>query len=419
MIRDEDWLIVLNNSLKRLCNSLSLDILFDEIINTSTEICNSEMGYLELYNDNKSRSIKSFGLKGINEEFINQFNQLFKTDSILEKLFKSKKSIAIKKYEPTLKNIKTTSLNHFLDVKSAILIPIYDISGTSLGLITILTKSTSNFKSDTLRKIEMYARYAEICIDRALKSNQLIKINQELVRKNNKLLTSIKKSKELDIIKNKFVSYVSHELKTPLSTILSSTYLIGVYDKAEHQITRKKHLKRIESCVLHLTDVVDNFLSAKTEHFYSNSLDLNVPNYINQIMDEIKVLCANNQEICYKHVGENIVQINKMIFKNIIYNLLSNAIKYSATTIFISSNIVEEKIKIKVVDFGIGIPENEKSKVFNRFYRAKNVGSIDGTGLGLYISKNLIKQLNGKINVRSKVNEGTTFYVSIPYNGSK
>jgi signal transduction histidine kinase len=265
----------------------------------------------------------------------------------------------------------------------------------------------------------MYARYAEICIDRALKSNQLIKINQELVRKNNKLLTSIKKSKELDIIKNKFVSYVSHELKTPLSTILSSTYLIGVYDKAEHQITRKKHLKRIESCVLHLTDVVDNFLSAKTEHFYSNSLDLNVPNYINQIMDEIKVLCANNQEICYKHVGENIVQINKMIFKNIIYNLLSNAIKYSATTIFISSNIVEEKIKIKVVDFGIGIPENEKSKVFNRFYRAKNVGSIDGTGLGLYISKNLIKQLNGKINVRSKVNEGTTFYVSIPYNGSK
>jgi signal transduction histidine kinase len=136
-------------------------------------------------------------------------------------------------------------------------------------------------------------------------------------------------------------------------------------------------------------------------------------------MDEIKVLCANNQEICYKHVGENIVQINKMIFKNIIYNLLSNAIKYSATTIFISSNIVEEKIKIKVVDFGKGIPENEKSKVFNRFYRAKNVGSIDGTGLGLYISKNLIKQLNGKINVRSKVNEGTTFYVSIPYNGSK
>ena len=155
MLRDEVWLIVLNNALKRLCNSLSLDILFDEIINTSTEICNSEMGYLELYNDNNSRSIKSFGLKGINEEVINQFNQLFKTDSIIEKLFKSKKSIVIKKYEPTLKNIKTTSLKHFLDVKSAILIPIYDIRGTSLGLITNCTPLVSNSVSPSKQTSHM------------------------------------------------------------------------------------------------------------------------------------------------------------------------------------------------------------------------------------------------------------------------
>lgn len=419
MESDEDCLILLNNALKRLSNSISLELLFDEIIITSSEICNSEMGYLELYNDGKRSTINPFGLKGINEEFINQFNQLFITDRLIEKLFKSKKATIIKISKSTLKDVKTTSLDVFLDIKSALLIPFYEMSGTSLGLITILTKSTSNFKSDLLRKIEIYTRFAEIFIDWTLKSNQLLKFNQELVRKNNELLTSIKKSKELDIIKNKFVSYVSHELKTPLSTILSSTYLIGIYDKAEHQLTRKKHLQRIESCVLHLTDVVDNFLSTKTEHFYSNSLDLNVPYYINQIKDEIKVLCTNNQEIHYKHTGHDIVQINKMIFKNIIYNLLSNAVKYSTTTIFISTKIVEGKIKIKVVDFGIGIPDNEKTKVFNRFFRAKNVGTIDGTGLGLYISKNLIKQLNGKIIVRSKVNEGTTFYVSIPNNGFK
>ncbi len=414
MLGESKWLFFLTDALKRLSKSNVLDNLLFETINTATEICNTEYGYLELINDNKLNTLDLVVLKGVNKEFINQINQSVRTDKLIKRLFKFKEQQVINNPFSKIKNIKFLFSKSEINIKSIQLTPIYDIDGLPLGVITVLSTAPSNIGSTILNRIKTYAQYVEIFIDRVLKNSALLKINEELELKNNKLLTTIKKANELSIIKNRFVSHASHEFKTPLSTILSSTYLIGIYDKTEDQENRKKHLSRIETNVLHLTETLDNFLTAGTDSYDSTTTVFNLPLFINQILNELSVLCKNNQEIIYEHHGEHDIKINKNILKNIIYNLLSNAIKYSDTNIYMSTTIVKDKIKLKVVDFGIGIPKNEKHKIFNRFYRAKNTNTIKGTGLGLFILKRYIKQLNAKVLLKSDVNEGSTFYISIP-----
>lgn len=414
MLDESSWLFFLIDALKRLSKSNVLDNLLFETINTATEICNTEYGYLELINDNKLNTLDLVALKEVNKEFINQINLSVRTDKLIKRLFEYKKLMVINNPISKLKIKNCLFSEQEANIKSILLSPIYDVDGLPLGVITVLSKASTGFLPLTLNRIKTYTQYAEICIDRVLKNIELIKINQELELKNNKLLTTIKKANELSIIKNRFVTHASHEFKTPLSTILSSTYLIGIYDKTEDQENRKKHLNRIETNVLHLTETLDNFLSAGTDSFDSTTSTFSLPVFINQILNEINVLCKNKQEIIYEHHGEHEVNISKNIFKNIVYNLLSNSIKYSETSIYMSTTIVKDKIKLKVVDFGIGIPKNEKHKIFNRFYRAKNTNTIKGTGLGLFILKRYIKQLNAKIILKSDVNEGSTFYISIP-----
>jgi len=104
------------------------------------------------------------------------------------------------------------------------------------------------------------------------------------------------------------------------------------------------------------------------------------------------------------------------MFRNVIINLVSNAIKYSPpdSTIRVRTYISQTQFFIEIQDQGIGIPEQDQKHLFERFFRAKNVLNLQGTGLGLNIVKRYLDLLGGKINFRSRENEGTTFIVSLP-----
>jgi signal transduction histidine kinase len=99
-------------------------------------------------------------------------------------------------------------------------------------------------------------------------------------------------------------------------------------------------------------------------------------------------------------------------------NLLSNAIKFTneRSTITISSWITNEELVISVTDYGIGISEEDQQHLFERFFRAKNASNIQGTGLGLHIVAKYLELMNGKIEMESKLNEGSTFTIYIPQN---
>lgn len=241
----------------------------------------------------------------------------------------------------------------------------------------------------------------------------------ELEASREELKEALEKEKELNDMKSRFVTMASHEFRTPLSTILSSVSLIAKYKQEGEDEKRQKHVERIKSAVTNMTLILNDFLSAgKLEEgkVTNNPIETNIVGIVKEIASELSNLLKPNQKIQYNHVGDEVVWIDKQFFRNIIINLLSNAIKFSPenSNIIINTKVSNDTFDITVKDCGIGIPEEEKKNLFERFFRAKNASNIQGTGLGLNIVSKYVEELKGTIRFESELNVGTTFYITIP-----
>lgn len=260
------------------------------------------------------------------------------------------------------------------------------------------------------------------------RTNELEKVVNKLLKTNTKLETSEKelnlalaKEKELSELKSRFVSMASHEFRTPLSTIMSSASLISKYTEEAQNEKRQKHVNRIKSAVINLTGILNDFLSlSKIEEgkIEIGNTDVNLNELCNLVVDEVKGLLKNGQKIEQSNTDNLVIHSDKRILKNVLFNLISNAIKYSEEDSKIFCRIFQEgeETHIEVQDYGIGIPENEQKYLFERFFRASNVETIQGTGLGLNIVKRYIELLGGKITFSSNLGEGTTFKIVLPTN---
>ncbi len=243
---------------------------------------------------------------------------------------------------------------------------------------------------------------------------------KELEQSKEQLSHALEQQKELNDLKSRFVTMASHEFRTPLSTILSSVSLISKYKTETEDDKRTKHVERVKSAVTNMTLILNDFLSAeKLEQgkIVLNIVEFDVKTLVNEIISELSGLVKANQQVVLNYEGEDIVYLDKQMVRNIFINLISNAIKFSSEGKDIYVNISNSKnhIHIEVKDQGIGIPEEEQSNLFERFYRAKNAINIQGTGLGLNIVAKYIQEMKGKINFESKLNIGTTFIIDIPY----
>jgi PAS domain S-box-containing protein len=220
---------------------------------------------------------------------------------------------------------------------------------------------------------------------------------------------------ELNKMKSNFVSLASHEFRTPLTSILSSTVLLDRYSYGEHHEKAAKHVARIKSSVNNLTTILDEFLSiSKIEEgkVTPKIEQLNVKDYLAKICNSFNNFSKPGQEIEYEHHGVEEVYTDPVLLGNIVNNLVSNAIKYSdeGKKIFVVSD-VNTRLHIEVRDNGIGIPKEEQKHLFNRFFRASNTGTAQGTGLGLHIMKHYVEMLHGHVKVDSEVGKGSTFTV--------
>lgn len=234
------------------------------------------------------------------------------------------------------------------------------------------------------------------------------------------LLLAFAKQKELNEMKSKFVSIASHEFRTPLSTILSSAYLVGKYSEPGDEAKRGKHLNRIRQSVSNLTDILNDFLSLGRieEGAVRNTPTLiNLEALLKEMVDEMQHYLKDGQHI--ELLGSKIkreVRLDKQHFRNVLLNLLSNAIKYSdnGKVITLQVRLLKNWLEIKVIDNGIGIPDEEQQNLFQTFFRANNVTNIQGTGMGLHIVKRYMDIMGGKITFSSKLNIGSEFTVRFP-----
>ena len=276
---------------------------------------------------------------------------------------------------------------------------------------------------------ELWMRPVDDCVlimsfditERIKAKEELERLNTELEEKvkqrTNELADALATEKEMNELKSAFVTMASHEFRTPLSTILSSAFIIEKYPETEHQGKREKHLARIKSAVRNLVGILNDFLSLdqleggkveiRRERFDLHEL-------LQDIIGEMDGLKKEEQSIRYTHKGGKCVLLDRKIVRNVMLNLLSNAIKYSEKDIVLKSEVEDNLVTIVVKDSGIGIPKRQQKHIFSKFFRASNASFIQGTGLGLNIVKLYVDLLGGTVAFKSRENQGTTFTVTFP-----
>lgn len=243
--------------------------------------------------------------------------------------------------------------------------------------------------------------------------------NNELEKVIEKLKISLNKEKELNNLKTKFIALASHEFKTPLSAILSSTELMAKYAELQNFEKQSEHLEKVKAMINHLNRMLDDLLTLENienSNFVSNFTEFNLSKLVQEILLNTKSLLKKDQVVLFENNANEPIYHDSKILSIIVTNLLYNAIKYSSTNGHIEVKIKTDlnNIYFTIEDNGIGIPENEKKLIFNRFFRAKNALYYPGTGVGLNIVKGYVEGLNGTISFESKENEGTIFNVQLP-----
>ncbi len=262
-------------------------------------------------------------------------------------------------------------------------------------------------------------------LNRSVKSLEKVNIDlqqQILVRQRAEEETrkALEKERELNELKSKFVSIASHEFRTPLSAILSSTSLIKQYRDRDELSKVDKHIDRVKTSVHHLTSILNDFLSlGKLEEGRVEVNKENVPllSFFEDIKEEVKPALKEGQQLSIDLAHpEKEIYTDPKVLRNILFNLISNASKYSdiGKKIRLEGTFTNELVTIRVHDEGIGIPQADVKHIFDRFFRASNASNIQGTGLGLNIVKRYTDLLDGTITFKSEENKGSVFTFTLP-----
>ena len=239
------------------------------------------------------------------------------------------------------------------------------------------------------------------------------------------ILNALSKEKELGDLKSRFISITSHEFRTPLATIMSTAELLEYYEWTKQEEVEQLHL--IQEAVKHMLQLLEDSLFIGTAEagqvrFNPEPLDLN--EFCQELVAEIQRGMSLNPTpsdiqhtltlVCRGH--RFLACMDKKLLRQLLSNLLCNATKYSPAggQVHLKLTCQDDKAIFQIEDQGIGIPREDQSRLFEFFYRAKNVGAIAGTGLGLAIVKTCVDLHRGEIAVESEVGRGTRFTVSLP-----
>ena len=225
--------------------------------------------------------------------------------------------------------------------------------------------------------------------------------------------------KQLDRMKNEFVHTISHDLRSPLTSVLGYTELIQRVGSLNDQ--QVEFLDRIRSSVENITSLVNDLLDlSRLEAGFDTRRELvHLDNILKFALDTMEGQLKINNLTLELNIGSELPELrgNPIRLRQLLDNLLSNAVKYSqnGSTISVSLLAEDSQLILRVADEGPGIPHSEQARIFEKFYRASNVPEeVGGSGLGLAIVKSIVDSHQGRIWVESVVGKGSTFFVVLP-----
>ena len=235
---------------------------------------------------------------------------------------------------------------------------------------------------------------------------------------------SLEREKELGMLKTSFVAMASHEFSTPLAAIQAATDVILRYKDKLSQEDIDKRLFKIKREVSGMTTMLEDVLimgKSDAQKLEFNSIELDLVALVKNIISEYQLTQEIEREVIFQFSSDKIMLFaDPKWINSIVINLFSNALKYSEPPASIGIEIRQEEneVLLSVTDKGIGISKKDQKLLFDPFHRGENVGNIRGTGLGLSVLQKAIDLHKGKIKLESKLNNGSTFIVSFPCEGT-
>jgi two-component system phosphate regulon sensor histidine kinase PhoR len=236
------------------------------------------------------------------------------------------------------------------------------------------------------------------------------------------LFVDITQSRQASKIRQEFFSNVSHELKTPMTSIKGYTELLQA-DMVQDESIKKDMLNKVQKEVTHMSTLINDILTIsrlETKDVLVNKYPLRVKSIVEDVVSSLFLEANKKEVIIYTSCDDIIYEADAQHMHQILNNLVSNAIKYNKDNGKVTIKIYEKisHLYIEVVDTGIGIPLVEQDRIFERFYRCDKARSrsVGGTGLGLSIVKHIVQYYKGTIQLQSAVNQGTTIKVILPKN---
>ena len=326
---------------------------------------------------------------------ISGWAMLNRKPAIIEDIYQDSR-IPIDAYRPTF-------------VKSLVMVPV-----RSMDPIAAIGNYWAHKHVPTEEEISLLQSLADITAVNMENVYIYKELEQRVNERTQELLDSLEREKRINVKKTRMVSMASHELKTPLSAILSSAFLLEQQIGEDSEGKKTKHLSRIKSSVDRLTGMLNDFLAddqlkqGKAETYRET---FNLPVFVEDLVEEITGTFKRGQKVRYVHAGETDIIQDRKILRHVLLNLLSNASKYSGENQPVDLRTIasDNSVTITIRDYGIGIPYEDQQRIFSDFFRASNAMEIQGTGLGLNIVKHYTELLGGTISFKSIPGEGTSF----------
>jgi PAS domain S-box-containing protein len=245
-------------------------------------------------------------------------------------------------------------------------------------------------------------------------------LERKVQERTKELQQALRNEKEVVDMKSRFVSIASHEFRTPLSSIEYAVNAIRNPTRGLDEQELRDRLNSIDKQIKHMMALLDDILIYDKSQAGKIQLvvsDIHLGEFLKNVTEDVGHNTKGTHKILLEvdQLPEKIASDEKL-FRNVLINLLTNAIKFSPGKPHVYLTVKREgkQLHLTVRDEGMGIPENELNKIFEAFVRGKNTTFIQGTGLGLSIVKKAVELLEGRIQVESKIEKGTTFTVTIP-----
>ncbi|MGF7075267.1 PAS domain S-box protein [Mucilaginibacter sp. 3215] len=394
---------ILNSIGQVISAELDIQNILQKVTDATTQLCGAQFGaFFHNQVNEQGESYMLFTLSGAPREAFEKFGMPRNT-AVFHPTFSGEGTVRVDDITKDPRYGKNAP--HFgqpkghLPVVSYLAVPVRGKSGEVIGGLFFGHEQPARFTREHEQLVLAVAAQAAVALDNA------------------KLYENIK---ELNEKKDEFIGLASHELKTPVTSLKGYLQIIArnLPPDDKSKVLANRALEQVGKLTILISDLLDvtKIQTGKLPFTYA---DFDVIKLLTELREILQQTGPSHQLLLNLPAGELIIHADSQRIEQVVINLVTNAVKYSpkADKVIIEALVINNKFRVSVQDFGIGIQPDQLERVFSRFYRVENLAShMSGLGIGLYICQEIVNRHQGRLWVESTYGEGSTFHFEIPIN---